>query len=75
MFKEGGSCFRNKLNYICKMRNYYNYWTKRIIKDGLRSIKIVIGLGLSMSFGYYLNPIIGLLFFGWVLIESLIENK
>jgi len=57
------------------MRNFYNYWAKRIIKDGLRSIKLVIGLGLSMSFGYYLNPIIGLLFFGWVLIESLIENK
>jgi len=57
------------------MRNYYNYWSNRIIKNGLRSIKIVIGLGLSLSFGVYLNPIIGILFFGWVFIESLIENK
>jgi hypothetical protein len=57
------------------MRNYYNYWANRIIKNGLRSIKIVIGLGLSLSFGVYLNPIIGILFFGWVFIESLIENK
>jgi hypothetical protein len=57
------------------MRNYYNYWANRIIKNGLRSIKIVIGLGLSLSLGVYLNPIIGILFFGWVFIESLIENK
>jgi hypothetical protein len=61
--------------YYYTMRNFYNYWGNRIIKDGLRAIKIVIGLGLSFSFGVYLNPIIGLLFLGWVFVESLIEKK
>jgi hypothetical protein len=37
------------------MRNYYEYWYKRFLKDGLRAIKIVIGLGLSVSLGYSVN--------------------
>jgi hypothetical protein len=57
------------------MKNYYNYWAKRFIHDGLRSIKLVIGLGLSVSFAVYLNPIIGVLFFGWTLVETLMEKK
>ncbi len=57
------------------MRNYYEYWYKRFLKDGLRAIKIVIGLGLAVSLGYSVNLPIGILFFGWVLIESLIEKN
>ena len=57
------------------MRNYFDYWYKRTIKDGLKAIKLVIGLGLSFSFGYYINVGIGILFFGWVLVESLIEKN
>ncbi len=57
------------------MRNYFDYWYKRTLKDGLKSIKLVIGLGLSVCFGYTINLVIGILFFGWVLIESLIDRN
>ena len=57
------------------MKNYFDYWYKRTIKDGLKAIKLVIGLGLSVSFGYSVNLPIGIMFFGWVLIESLIEKN
>ena len=57
------------------MRNYFDYWYKRTIKDGLKAMKLVIGLGLSVSFGYSVNLPIGIMFFGWVLIESLIEKN
>ena len=57
------------------MRNYFDYWYKRTIKDGLKAMKLVIGLGLAVSFGYSVNLPIGIMFFGWVLIESLIEKN
>jgi len=57
------------------MRNYFDYWYKRTLKDGLKAIKLIIGLGLAVSFGYTLNLPIGILFFSWVLIESLIEKN
>lgn len=57
------------------MKNYFDYWYKRSIKDGLKAMKLVIGLGLSVSFGYSVNLPIGIMFFGWVLIESLIEKN
>jgi hypothetical protein len=57
------------------MKNYFDYWYKRTIKDGLKAIKLVIGLGLSFALGYSVNLPIGILFFGWVLVESLIEKN
>lgn len=57
------------------MKNYYRYWYKRTINDGLRAIKIVIGLALSVSLGYWVNVLIGGLFFSWLLLETLIEKK
>lgn len=36
------------------MRNYYEYWAKRFIKDGLKAMKIVIGLGCC--FGLFGKP-------------------
>jgi hypothetical protein len=57
------------------MRNYFDYWYKRTLKDGLKAIKLVIGLGLAMSFGYIVNLYIGILFFSWVLLESLIDRN
>jgi len=57
------------------MRNYFDYWYKRTIKDGLKSIKIIIGLGLTILLGYSVNLVVGILFFGWVLIESLIDKN
>jgi len=41
---------------------------------GLKSIKLVIGLGLSFIF-LLQKPILGGLFFGWVLIESLLDRE
>jgi len=57
------------------MRNYYDYWYKRFIKDGLKSMKTVIGIGLSFSLGYSVNLPIGILFFSWVLVETLIDKN
>jgi hypothetical protein len=57
------------------MNNFYNFWAKRIINDGLRYIKTIIGIGLSVSFAVSLNFPIGIMFFGWVLVETLLEKK
>jgi len=56
------------------MKNYYQYWAKRYVNDGLRFIKLIVGLGLSVAFGMKSLPI-GFMFFGWVLVETLIEKK
>lgn len=57
------------------MRNYFDYWYKRTIKDGLRGMKIAIGLGLAFAFGNEISLPVGILFFGWVLVEALIEKN
>ena len=57
------------------MKNYYEYWYKRFIKDGLKAAKTIVGLGLSFALGYSVNLPIGLLFFAWVLIEALIDRN
>ena len=57
------------------MRNYFNYWYKRTIKDGLKAIKLIIGIGLSFSLGIYINIGIGILMMGWVLVEGLIDRN
>lgn len=57
------------------MRNYFDYWYKRYIRDGLKAIKLVIGLGLSVTFGMSINIPIGIMFFAWVLIESLLDKN
>ncbi len=57
------------------MRNYYEHWSKRFIKDGLKACKTIIGLGLAVAFGYEINLPVGILFFGWVLIEALIDRN
>jgi hypothetical protein len=57
------------------MQNHYEHWYQRFIKDGLKASKIVIGLGLSVALGYSVNVPIGILFFGWVLTDSLIDKN
>lgn len=57
------------------MRNYFDYWYKRYIRDGLKAIKLVIGLGLSVTFGISINIPLGIMFFAWVLIESLLDKN
>jgi len=56
-------------------KNYFTYWSKRTIKDGLKAIRLVIGLGLAVSFGYSVNIPIGIMIFGYVLVESLIDKN
>ena len=57
------------------MDNFYNFWAKRFVNDGLRFIKIIIGIGLSVSFAVSLSLPIGIMFFGWVLVEALQEKN
>jgi hypothetical protein len=45
------------------MRNYFDYWYKRTLKDAFKAIKIVIGLGLSVGLGYEVSLPIGIMFF------------
>ena len=56
------------------MNNYYTYWAKRLVNDGLRYIKLVIGLGLSVAFAIKSFPV-GVLFFGYVLVDTLIQKQ
>ena len=57
------------------MKNYYEHWAKRFIKDGLKACKTIIGLGLAVGLGYEINLPIGILFFMWVLVEALIDRN
>jgi hypothetical protein len=57
------------------MKNYFDYWYKRTIKDGLKASKTVIGLGIAVGLWYSVNLPIGILFFGWVLVEALIDRN
>ena len=52
--------------------NYFNYWYKRMI---LNAIKTVIGLGLSVGLAYSVNLPIGIMFFGWTLVDALLEKN
>ena len=56
-------------------RSYYEFWAKRFMKDGLKAIKVIIGLGLAVSLGYSVNFPIGIMFFGWVLVEALLDKN
>lgn len=57
------------------MRNYYEYWYKRTIKDGLKAIKIVLGLGITVLLAESTNLPLAILFFGYVLTDSLITKN
>lgn len=56
------------------MDNYFSHWYKTIIRNGLKSIKLVLGLGISVAVATSVNLIIGILIFGWVLVDSLITK-
>lgn len=57
------------------MNSYYNFWSKRIVKDSLRYIKLVLGIGLSVSFYISLNLPIAFLFMCWVLVDTLKDKE
>jgi hypothetical protein len=56
------------------MNNYLTHWYKTIIRNGLKTIKLVLGLGISFGVGTSVNLILGILIFGWVLVDSLITK-
>ena len=55
--------------------SYFNFWSKRIIKDALRYIKLVLGVGLSVSFYVSLNFPIAVMFMVWVLVDALKDKE
>jgi len=57
------------------MNNYYNFWSKRIISDALKAIKLIIGLGLSVGISSEVNLSLGVIFFSYVLVDSLISKN
>jgi len=57
------------------MNSYYNFWSKRIVKDALRFIKLILGIGLSVSFYVSLNFPIAAMFMGWVLVDALKDKE
>ena len=57
------------------MKPYFDYWYKRTLNDGLKAIRLVIGLGLAVSFGYSVNLPIGIMVFGYVLVDALIDKN
>jgi hypothetical protein len=56
-------------------KSYYEFWAKRFIKDGLKAIKIVIGISIAFGIGDLVHIGLGILFFGFILVESLIDRN
>lgn len=56
-------------------QSYYSFWVKRYVKDGLRFMKLAVGMGLAFALGDKLGFGYGLLVFGYVLIEALQEKE
>ena len=55
--------------------NYFNYWYKRLIKDSLKAIKTVIGLGIATGVWYSVNLPLGIMVLGYVLVDALIDRN
>jgi hypothetical protein len=56
-------------------KNYFNFWANKFITDGLSSIKLVIGIGLSFALAYSLNFVTGFLCMSYVFIDALITKQ
>lgn len=57
------------------MNNYFNYWYKRFLTDGFKSIKLVLGIAISYAVAFEINFIIGLMISAWVFVDTLIEKN
>lgn len=57
------------------MRNYFDYWYKRTLKDGLKSMRTVVGLGLSVTLGFLVHIVVGILVFVYVLLDTLVDRN
>jgi len=55
--------------------NYFDYCYKRLVKDGLRAIKTVIGLSIAVSVWYSVNLPLGIMVLGYVLVGALIDRN
>ena len=63
-------------NYVFIMKqNYYSFWAKRYVKDGLRAMKLIMGMGIAFAIGDKLGFGYGLMIMGYVLIEALQEKE
>jgi len=58
-----------------KGSRHHHYWADKFVVDGLVSMKQVLGLGISVSLAVAVHPVVGLLYFGRVLVEALIERR
>ena len=56
-------------------KNYLSHWANKFITDGLSSMKLVIGIGLSFALLTSLNFVTGLLCLSYVFIDALITKK
>jgi len=57
------------------MKNYLQYWTSRFIKDGLRQIKFVTGLGISFIVANEIHFILGLFTLIYVTVDYVLQNE
>jgi hypothetical protein len=55
--------------------NYFMYWYKRFIQDGLKSMKAIIGIGIAVSLWYSVNLPIGIMFLGYILVDTLKDKN
>ena len=57
------------------MKTYYSEWSKRFINDGLKAIKLIIGLGLVVGVAVSVNLPLAFMVFGYVLTDALIHKN
>jgi hypothetical protein len=55
--------------------NYFQYWYQRIIKDGLKAIKLIIGIGIAFGVSSSGNLPLAAMVFGYVLADALIDKN
>lgn len=56
-------------------KNYLSHWANKFITDGLSSMKLVFGIGLSFALATSLNFVTGFLCLAYVFTEALINLK
>ncbi len=54
--------------------NWTQHWANMFVREGLVSIRHVLGLGIAVSLGLAVHPVVGVLYFGRVLVDVLIDR-
>ena len=55
--------------------NHFQYWSRRFLTDGLKAIKVILGLGIAFILGLLVSKILGILCLAWVFVDSLIQKN